>query len=213
MIKNCTRSRCTAGPRRTASLNGDTIVVFMTEKAKYVTGYVLGISVFIGLIPALFIIAARVGASILPTTLITSLGLRVTIAGTLLLVGLFFVVWSNVFLVLVGKGGPTEGFGVSISPKTKKLVTSGPYRLCRNPMVFGAFLVYLSVTIFVNSLFTLLLLALLLIPTICYLKLSEEKRMERDFGSAFEDYRKRVPMLIPYKLQTSSRQRPNDEDS
>lgn len=190
---------------RTLNLNKDTIVASMTEKVKYVVGYAFGISIFIGLIPTLLVISVRVGSSVLPTTLIQSPGVRVGIVGVLCLAGLIFVVWSNVFLVVAGGGGPAEGLGVSISPRTQHLVTSGPYALCRNPMMFGAFLVYLSVIVFVNSLFGLMLLSFLLILSVGYLKLSEEKRMLRDFGSVFEDYRKSVPMLLPRKKGAQSR--------
>ncbi len=42
--------------------------------------------------------------------------------------GLGFVVWSNVSLLVAGKGGPADVFGVAISPRTRQLVTSGPYQ-------------------------------------------------------------------------------------
>ncbi len=101
------------------------------------------------------------------------------------------------FLFKAGKGGPAEGMGVSVSPRTKRLVTTGPYRYCRNPMVLGALLIYLSIVIFLNSLTALSALLIFFFFGITYLKLSEEKRLEKGFGDEFLEYRKKVPMLFP----------------
>ncbi|MBP6284153.1 MAG: isoprenylcysteine carboxylmethyltransferase family protein, partial [Paludibacteraceae bacterium] len=99
----------------------------------------------------------------------------------------------------IGKGGPTEGLGVSISPQTKKLVTIGPYKYSRNPMVFGAFSLYVSIVIFLNSIIGLISLLILLLIAINYLRLSEEKRLYKDFGDEYIDYKKKVSMIFPIK--------------
>lgn len=109
------------------------------------------------------------------------------------------MIWSNIFLYEKGKGGPAEGLGVAISPKTKKLVTTGPYKYTRNPMVFGAFCLYASLVIFLNSINGLICLLLLVIIAVIYLRLSEEKRLYTDFGDEFLEYRKKVPMIFPFK--------------
>jgi protein-S-isoprenylcysteine O-methyltransferase Ste14 len=115
------------------------------------------------------------------------------------LLGAFFLIWSNIFLLIVGKGGPTEGFNTSISPKTKNLVTKGPYRYTRNPMVFGAFSLYISIGIFLNSILCLISIFIFLYFVIKYLKLSEEKRLLKDFGDEFKDYKIKTPLLFPLK--------------
>jgi protein-S-isoprenylcysteine O-methyltransferase Ste14 len=101
---------------------------------------------------------------------------------------------------MVGKGGPAEGLGIAISPKTKRLVTVGPYRYSRNPMVFGAFMLYVSVAIVCNSIVCLACLLIFLPFGIGYLKFSEETRLLKDFGDEFREYRKKVPMLFPVRL-------------
>lgn len=109
------------------------------------------------------------------------------------------MIWSNVFLFKIGKGGPADGLGVSISPQTKKLVTIGPYRYSRNPMVFGAFSLYVSIVIFLNSIISLISLLIFLFIAINYLRLSEEKRLLKDFGDEYMDYKKKVSMIFPIK--------------
>lgn len=50
-----------------------------------------------------------------------------------------FVVWSNLFLLIRGKGGPTEGLGVAVSPKTSKLVRSARIALREIPWFSACF--------------------------------------------------------------------------
>jgi protein-S-isoprenylcysteine O-methyltransferase Ste14 len=100
-------------------------------------------------------------------------------------------------LFKIGKGGPTDGFNIAISPRTKNLVVTGPYRLSRNPMVFGAFSVYFAIGLFLFSALVLFTLAVFLGLSVVYLKQTEEKRLTRDFGEAYVAYRKKVPMIFP----------------
>ena len=123
--------------------------------------------------------------------------LRFALALPLLLLGLLFVLWSNVSLVTTGRGGPADGFGVAISPRTEKLVASGPYRYTRNPMVFGALSAYFSISLFVGSIGGLAVLAVLSPLFVFYLRRVEEPRLLIDFGKEYEEYRKNVSMIIP----------------
>jgi len=107
------------------------------------------------------------------------------------------MIWSNTALLFIGKGGPTEGFGVEVSPRTKFLVTSGPYRYTRNPMVFGAYSIYLALAVFINSYQSIILVVIFLPVIIFYLKKSEEKRLLTDFGEDYLKYREKVSLLIP----------------
>ena len=113
--------------------------------------------------------------------------------------GAVYMLWSNAALFFIGKGGPAEGFGIEISPKTKVLVTKGPYRYTRNPMVFGAYSMYLSLSLFINSYASLIPVVIFLPVIIIYLKKSEEKRLVRDFGEEFLKYRESVSILIPLR--------------
>lgn len=173
----------------------------MKRVLRFLTGYLLGISIFFVLVPYGFLKLSMLDHIFNYHMIVSSMVIRFALCGVLMLIGLIFVIWSNIYLFSVGKGGPAEGMGVAISPKTNKLVISGPYKYCRNPMVFGAFIIYLALVIYLNSITGLITLVILLCSAIVYLKKSEEKRLDRDFGPDYKEYRKNVPMIIPGRQQ------------
>lgn len=109
--------------------------------ARHVVGYLFGIALFFLVIPLGLIELAAIDP-LVAAPFPASAALRLVPSLPLAALGLFFVIWSNIFLFKIGRGGPAEGFNVAISPRTKNLVVSGPCRLSRNPMVFGAFTAY-----------------------------------------------------------------------
>jgi len=72
------------------------------------------------------------------------------------------------------------------------LVVSGPYRITRNPMYLGFTLLYLGITLWVNSLWPLLPLPIILILIQRLVIVKEESYLERRFGEEFRQYRARV---------------------
>ncbi len=171
----------------------------MSNVRKYFIGYLLGIIIFILAIPfGLYklpcIDSLSLGSNIIMLDLI-----RKIISILFFVLGTYFMIWSNIFLLKKGKGGPTEGFGISVSPKTKILVVSGPYRYTRNPMVFGVFSLYFSIVIYLNSVFGFLIVCVFFVFAVFYLKQSEEKRLIKDFGEEYLNYKKKVSMIIPYR--------------
>jgi protein-S-isoprenylcysteine O-methyltransferase Ste14 len=174
----------------------------MKRALQFLVGYLFGIALFFILIPYGFLKLSQLDFLFNYRMIVGSMVVRFALSGVLLLIGTFFLLWSNLYLFQIGKGGPAEGMGVALSPRTKKLVISGPYKYCRNPMVFGALTVYLALVIYLNSISGLISLMFLLCGAIFYLKYSEEKRLLRDFGSDYIQYRKKVPMIIPLRQQT-----------
>jgi protein-S-isoprenylcysteine O-methyltransferase Ste14 len=172
----------------------------MKKVLRHIAGYLTGATFFLFLLPLGFFELSKLDYLNGYTTLINSSVLKIAVAFLLLLTGLSFVIWSNIYLLIIGKGGHAEAMGMAISPATTKLVTSGPYRYSRNPMVFGALSVYLSLVIYMNSLTGLICLLILTILAHSYLKFSEEKRLLKDFGEDYAAYRKKVPMIFPVKL-------------
>ena len=167
------------------------------ELIRYISGYIAGGSLFLLVIPGIIYIVSYFSGSLFPYPVCADTELRIVISFIILIPGIFFMVWSNASLFVTGKGGPAEGFGIEISPKTKVLVTNGPYRYTRNPMVFGAYTMYLALTVYFNS-YPAMILILIFFPVIIfYLKKSEEKRLLKDFGGEYVKYRERVSMLIP----------------
>lgn len=169
----------------------------MERLLRHVLGLALGTGLFFVGIPAAFVALAHhvdpeLGTAVaaLPTT-------RTAIALVFAAVGLAFAASSNVWLVLVGRGGPADGFGVAVSPRTRHLVTTGPYRFTRNPMVFGMNLVYLALVVYLGSPTGLVALVLFVAALIPYLRWAEEERLLEDFGEEYLRYRRCTPLLLP----------------
>ncbi len=113
------------------------------------------------------------------------------VATFLIVLGFLLVAWSGFAQLKVGKGTP-----VPVMP-TQRLVTTGPYALCRNPMLLGSVIYYLGISLRLNSLSAIVLTALFLLCSIAYVKLVEEKELEARFGKEYEEYKRRTPFLIP----------------
>lgn len=162
---------------------------------RFLAGYVIGGTLFLFLLPyGLYKISLITGMTFGITD---NRDLRLVASAIIFIIGIIFAIWSNITLYKIGKGGPFEGAGVEISPKTQKLVITGPYKYTRNPMMFGACMYYYSLAIFYNSLSCILVVTGFMIMALIYLKLSEEKRLNEDFGKEYEDYRKKVSFFIP----------------
>ena len=73
-----------------------------------------------------------------------------------------------------------------------RLVTSGPYRLSRNPMYTGLAVVYLGVALLLGSWWPLLLGAPVILAVYALVIRPEERYLSERFGDAYADYRSRV---------------------
>jgi protein-S-isoprenylcysteine O-methyltransferase Ste14 len=131
---------------------------------------------------------------------------RLIIAALLFIAGLIFAIWSNVVLVTNGKGGPIDIFNVAISPRTRQLVVTGPYQYTRNPMTLGAFCCYFGLAVYLNSLPDFIILSVLFVAARFYLEETEERRLWKDFGKQYEEYRRQVPMIMPKVFGKKHRQ-------
>ena len=156
---------------------------------KQVLGYFLGFAIFIVGIPALmWLVAGRPGIADIPTG---RLGLSALIA----LAGLALSVWSIVYMKRVGKGNPFDAMGHEVAPRTKHLMTDGPYKLSRNPMLSGTYLYYAGIVVALWSGWALLVFAV--VAGLMSLQVrSEEKRLEADFGDEYLEYKKRTGRFI-----------------
>ncbi len=90
----------------------------------------------------------------------------------------------------IGGGGP----GMKIPPE--RLVTTGPYAWCRNPMYFGHLVFMAGLALMFQS----LLAVVLLVATIVILHrhvARDEKRLRERFGAEYEAYAARVRRWVP----------------
>jgi protein-S-isoprenylcysteine O-methyltransferase Ste14 len=114
------------------------------------------------------------------------------IAGLILLVpGSVLLVWTWV------QFGRAHGTPVPINPP-HELITSGLYAYCRNPMLFGIFLIVFGVGLLTGSLSLVGFYAPLFV-LVFYLQVTriEEREMEMKFGRAYLDYKQKVPRFFP----------------
>lgn len=160
--------------------------------AKQILGYFLGFAIFIAGIPALmWLVSGMPAFSDLPVG-------RLYLAVLIGLTGLALSVWSIVYMKRVGKGNPFDAMGHEVAPRTKHLMTEGPYKLSRNPMLSGTYLYYIAVLLALWNGWALLVFAV--IATLMVLQVrSEEKRLEADFGQEYLDYKKRTGRFITFK--------------
>ena len=121
---------------------------------------------------------------------------RLPIGIILLVFGVPMVFWT------IARFLKTKGTPIPFEPPPI-LVVNGLYSIVRNPMHLGWTILLIGVAVLMQS-FTLLVifLPLFVLAHILYLKLIEEKELEKKFGQAYLDYKKRVPMFIPKITRT-----------
>ncbi len=109
-----------------------------------------------------------------------------------LVTGIFLLVASVLTQWRAGGGTPAP-----VAP-TVRLITSGPYSLCRNPIQLGAMLYYLGLLTLISSpvLGTIAFIAGAVFGSL-YHRLVEEKELELRFGPAYLEYKARTPFVIP----------------
>ncbi|MCE5185516.1 MAG: isoprenylcysteine carboxylmethyltransferase family protein [Planctomycetaceae bacterium] len=81
--------------------------------------------------------------------------------------------------------------------KTKQLIISGPYSICRNPLYFFSLLGGLGAGLTSESLLIPLLIAAAFGLYYPFVIRHEEDKLQALYGSEFESYRNRVPRFWP----------------
>ncbi len=162
------------------------------KQIREILGYLLGGVLFVGLMPTVMWLASgksTKSSGLLPIVHIGAL--RASITGLLMIGGLSLSIWTIVYMKRRGKGNPMDAFGHEVAPRTQHLMTDGPYRLNRNPMLTGTLLYLAGVVVWLwtwqSALVWLAFLAIMLVQVI-----SEERRLHRDFGDEYDAYRRRT---------------------
>jgi protein-S-isoprenylcysteine O-methyltransferase Ste14 len=81
--------------------------------------------------------------------------------------------------------------------KKHTVVDDGPYRVCRNPLYLGTFAMVLGVALFLKSLVFAAALVFVWFLYVWFVVPAEERYMRGRFGSAYDDYCRRVPRWWP----------------
>ena len=152
----------------------------------HIIGYLLGLLIFVIGIPALMWWGSGRPFPYVPDTLI-----RYMVAALYAIGGLGLSIYSIVYMRVVGKGNPFDAYNHEVAPRTRHLMTEGPYRLCRNPMLVGIYLYDIGVLVWLWTALPLLVFLVEVILLTLQVR-CEEKRLEKDFGQEYLDYKQRV---------------------
>ena len=150
-----------------------------------IIGYLLGGIMFVGLIPCImWLVSDR--PQLFPVDI-----LRFIIGITLSVIGLAMSVWSIVYMRRKGNGNPMDAFGHEVAPRTRHLMTDGPYRISRNPMLTGTFVYLAGICVWLWTWQAVAVFAIFVVIMLFQVR-SEEKRLRRDFGDEYEEYCRRT---------------------
>jgi len=80
---------------------------------------------------------------------------------------------------------------------TSTLVTDGPYKRVRNPMISGVFCLLIAEVLFFRSISLLIWSTLFITINAVYMPLVEEPGLEERFGEQYREYKRQVPRWFP----------------
>jgi protein-S-isoprenylcysteine O-methyltransferase Ste14 len=123
--------------------------------------------------------------------------LRLVIGAILAIDGLAISVWSIVYMRYKGNGNPMDAFGHEVAPRTKHLMTDGPYRLSRNPMLTGTFVYLIGICTWLWTWQALAVFIIFVVIMLVQVR-TEESRLRRDFGEEYEAYCRRTGRFLPF---------------
>jgi protein-S-isoprenylcysteine O-methyltransferase Ste14 len=150
----------------------------------------VGLIVF-GAFTTLFVLAALMVDRVLGLPELLPKTARWLVSIPLLAAGIAGIAWSTIHFLRV-KGTP-----VPMNPPPK-LVSAGPYRYARNPMLSGVFLLLLGIGCGMNSASLVLVFTpLYVLANVWELKMIEEPELEKRLGKEYIEYRKQTPMFVP----------------
>ena len=113
---------------------------------------------------------------------------------------LFYLIISVFFLIpgvwLAIHGVKKVTLRVAETHRTEKLVTTGVYSIVRHPQHLGALLAHVGISILFSAWCSLLFTPMKVV-LIYLISRKEEEELIKEFGKEYEDYKKKVPMLIP----------------
>lgn len=151
---------------------------------------VLALPVMVAIVLPAWIVASWADADLRWTHAGAVLG-GMVIGVALFFLGFALVTWCVTLFARVGKG--------TLAPwdPTNELVVIGPYRHVRNPMISGVAGMLLGEALFFGSAILAGWFLLFVLINHTYFIISEEPGLERRFGVAYADYRRRVPRWLP----------------
>ena len=141
------------------------------------------------LIPGLILLLARDRWTTGDGAMLAAAGLGLLLFAA----GLALVVRSVALFVRLGRG--------TLAPwdATRVLITTDVYRLSRNPMKSGLFLVLLGECLVSGSRALMVWAAAFFVANVIYIRWFEERGLEQRFGAAYAAYRAQVPRWLGWR--------------
>lgn len=168
----------------------------MNDRAKFVLAFVATFVLFFFVLPVI-IAAFYYGLEMLLPLAYISAPWHLVLFGMVFVIGWFWMIWSNIYIFKIGNGTSLEVAGHVVNP-TQKLLTTGPYTYCRNPMAFGYVIAFVTgIGFLFGSLWVFIVTPLSFLALGAYERQWEEKGLERRFGEAYRQYRGATPMFVP----------------
>ena len=146
--------------------------------------------VFLILVPFLLYLVSRFIDEALGVPRLLTPALRIMVSVPLIAVGLAFAGLASLELIKSG-GAPI------FHTPPHRLVTTGPYRYTRNPILFGAFLYFLGVSTLSGSYTMIGLSAVFFTAPLLHAKFVEERELLKLFGEEYRRYRDATPFFLP----------------
>ncbi len=121
------------------------------------------------------------------------------------LLHLLIVAFTLVPGAFLGIEGVREtGLKAAETHRTKKIVTNGAYSIVRHPQYLGGLLAHVGISFLLSAWYSLISTPLMVL-LIFLISNKEEEELTKEFGNEYENYKKKVPMLMP-KAHSSDRQ-------
>jgi len=118
--------------------------------------------------------------------------LNIVLSMPILAIGFFLILWSVLHFVRV------RGTPVPFNPPPE-LVTTGAYAYVRNPMLTGWFIVLFGLGVLFRSVSLVCIFTpLFILLNVLELKAIEEPELEKRLGQRYLEYKRSVPMFIPW---------------
>ncbi|MBP5497184.1 MAG: isoprenylcysteine carboxylmethyltransferase family protein [Bacteroidales bacterium] len=160
------------------------------DKLKETFGYALGFLLFVVLLPLVMWLCSKMPTLKLPHPFLLGIAIFCIIDG------LFLSIWAIVYMRRVGDGNPMDAFGHEVAPRTKHLMTDGPYRLSRNPMLTGIFVYLIGCCLWLGTWQSVVVFFVFAAIMLVQVR-TEEERLHRDFGEEYEKYCDRTGRFLP----------------
>jgi len=141
--------------------------------------------------PVMYALAFAVGLVLhwLAPRPIVSSNARYWVGGVIVAVGAALALWARALM-------KRAGTNVNPALPTTALVTTGPFRLSRNPLYVALTLVYVGLALLVNTVWVLVLIVPVLLVLHYGVVRREERYLEAKFGAAYDVYRSHVRRYV-----------------